>query len=54
MVVYEALLPVAGGWMAVGIPEYRLPKNVLNAEIKVIQDLVSVLRIKIILSVLCI
>ena len=25
--------------MAVGIPEYRLPKNVLNAEIKVIEDL---------------
>ena len=36
--VFEAL-PVAGGWMAVGIPEYRLPKNVLNAEIKVIEDL---------------
>ena len=36
--VFEAL-PVAGGWLAVGIPEYRLPKNVLNAEIKVIQDL---------------
>ena len=38
MEVFEAL-PVAGGWMAVGIPEYRLPKNVLNAEIKVIEDL---------------
>ncbi len=36
--VFEAL-PVAGGWMAVGIPEYRLPKKVLNAEIKVIEDL---------------
>ncbi len=36
--VFEAL-PVAGGWMAVGIPEYRLPKGVLNAEIQVIKDL---------------
>ena len=36
--VYEAL-PVAGGWLAVGIPEYRLPKDVLRAEIKVIEDL---------------
>ena len=33
--VFEAL-PVAGGWLAVGIPEYRLPKDVLKAEIKVI------------------
>jgi NADH-quinone oxidoreductase subunit F len=30
--VYEAA-PVAGGWMALGIPEYRLPRDVLNAEI---------------------
>jgi NADH-quinone oxidoreductase subunit F len=30
--VYEAL-PVAGGMMAVGIPEYRLPRDILNAEI---------------------
>ncbi|MCX7635079.1 MAG: FAD-dependent oxidoreductase, partial [Syntrophales bacterium] len=36
--VFEAL-PVAGGWLAVGIPDYRLPKDVLNAEIKVIEDL---------------
>ena len=36
--VFEAL-PVAGGWLAVGIPEYRLPKNILNAEIKVIEDI---------------
>ena len=36
--VFEAL-PVAGGWLAVGIPEYRLPKDVLRAEIKVIEDL---------------
>lgn len=36
--IFEAL-PVAGGMMAVGIPEYRLPKNVLKAEIKRIEDL---------------
>jgi len=36
--VFESL-PVAGGWLAVGIPEYRLPKDVLRAEIKVIEDL---------------
>ncbi len=35
--VFESL-PVAGGWLAVGIPEYRLPKDVLRAEIKVIED----------------
>lgn len=31
--VFEKLA-VAGGWMAVGIPEYRLPRNVLNKEIE--------------------
>ena len=36
--VFEKL-PVAGGMMAVGIPEYRLPKDILSAEIKVIQDM---------------
>jgi len=30
--IFEAL-PVAGGWLAVGIPEYRLPRKVLNTEI---------------------
>ena len=30
--VFEAL-PVAGGMLAVGIPDYRLPKNILEAEI---------------------
>jgi NADH-quinone oxidoreductase subunit F len=34
--VFEAL-PVAGGMMAVGIPEYRLPRRILNAEIENIQ-----------------
>ena len=36
--VFEKL-PVAGGMMAVGVPEYRLPKDVLSAEIKLIQDM---------------
>lgn len=36
--VFEAL-PVAGGMMAVCIPDYRLPKNVLKAEIDAILDL---------------
>jgi NADH-quinone oxidoreductase subunit F len=31
--VFEAL-PVAGGMMTVGIPEYRLPRDVLNVEIE--------------------
>ncbi|MEW6724206.1 MAG: NADH-quinone oxidoreductase subunit NuoF [Bacillota bacterium] len=34
--VFEAL-PVAGGMMTVGIPEYRLPKAMLNAEIESIK-----------------
>ncbi len=36
--VFERL-PVAGGMMAVGIPEYRLPRDILAAEIEVIQDM---------------
>jgi len=36
--VFEAL-PVAGGMLAVGIPDYRLPRNILNNEIKTITDL---------------
>ena len=32
-------LPVVGGMMAVGIPAYRLPRDVLKAEIKVIEDM---------------
>lgn len=35
--VFEAL-PVAGGMMAVGIPEYRLPKKILAAEIATIAE----------------
>ena len=36
--VFEAL-SVAGGMLAVGIPEYRLPKNILNREIETIKKL---------------
>ena len=36
--VFEAL-PVAGGMLAVGIPDYRLPKEILNTEVKAITDL---------------
>jgi len=31
--------PVAGGMMAVGIPEFRLPRNILRAEIEIIKKL---------------
>ena len=36
--IFEAL-PVAGGMLAVGIPEYRLPRDVLEKDIKRIEDL---------------
>ena len=36
--VFEAL-PDAGGMMRVGIPDYRLPKDVLKKEIKEIEDI---------------
>ncbi len=36
--VYEKL-PVAGGMLAVGIPEYRLPKDILHVEINAIKAL---------------
>jgi len=36
--IYEAL-PVAGGMLAVGIPEYRLPKHALNKDIEAIENL---------------
>lgn len=41
--VYEAL-PVAGGMLAVGIPEYRLPKRVLEQEIEFIQSMGVVIK----------
>jgi len=34
--IFEAQ-SVAGGWMAMGIPEYRLPRDLLKAELDVIQ-----------------
>jgi len=36
-VIYEAL-PVAGGMLAVGIPSFRLPRAVLNAELQRLRD----------------
>ncbi len=36
--VFEAL-PEPGGMMRVGIPDYRLPKDILNAEIKEIESI---------------
>jgi NADH-quinone oxidoreductase subunit F len=36
--VFEAL-PEAGGMMRVGIPDYRLPKDILRADIKEIEDI---------------
>ncbi len=42
--VLEAM-PVPGGMMAIGIPEYRLPRDVLQAEIKRILDLGVELRL---------
>ncbi len=36
--VFEKL-PVLGGMLTVGIPSYRLPKNIIEAEIQVIRDM---------------
>jgi heterodisulfide reductase subunit A-like polyferredoxin len=36
--VFEKL-PVVGGMMVVGIPEYRLPRDIIQAEIKVIEEM---------------
>jgi heterodisulfide reductase subunit A2 len=41
--VFEKL-PVAGGMLAVGIPAYRLPRDILNAEIKNIERLGVTIR----------
>ncbi|MFZ2146143.1 MAG: NADH-quinone oxidoreductase subunit NuoF [Sedimentisphaerales bacterium] len=38
VIIYESL-PVAGGMLAVGIPEYRLPRNILNWELENIKRL---------------
>jgi NADPH-dependent glutamate synthase beta subunit-like oxidoreductase len=36
--VFEAL-PVLGGMLRIGIPEYRLPRDVLDAQINYIRDM---------------
>jgi len=36
--IYEKL-PVPGGMLSVGIPEYRLPRDIIRAEIQVIKDM---------------
>jgi len=36
--IYEAL-PIAGGMLAAGIPSYRLPRDILNAEIGLVESL---------------
>ncbi len=41
--VFEKL-PVLGGMLTVGIPAYRLPRNIIEAEIQVIRDLGVVFR----------
>jgi glutamate synthase (NADPH/NADH) small chain len=38
VIIFEAL-PVAGGVLAYGIPEFRLPKHIVQREVKRIQDL---------------
>lgn len=43
--VFEAL-PQAGGMLAVGIPAYRLPRSVLEAEIKSLQSMGIEFRLK--------
>lgn len=39
--------PVAGGMMALGIPEFRLPRNILHAEIDVIRQLGVEIRLNV-------
>ncbi len=36
--VFEKL-PVAGGMMAVGIPEYRLPRHIISREIRIVEEM---------------
>lgn len=36
--IYEAL-PVAGGMLAVGIPSYRLPRDILQAEVALVESM---------------
>lgn len=46
LTVFEKL-PVAGGMMAAGIPEFRLPRNILQAEIDVITKLGAEIRLNV-------
>lgn len=41
--IYEAA-PKSGGWLRYGIPEYRLPNDILDAEVKNITDLGSTIH----------
>jgi NADPH-dependent glutamate synthase beta subunit-like oxidoreductase len=43
--VFEAL-PAAGGMMRTGIPEYRLPRNILDREIKEIENIGVHIKLK--------
>ena len=36
--IYEKL-PIPGGMLSVGIPEYRLPRDIIDAEIQIIKDM---------------
>ncbi len=38
LTVFEKL-PVLGGMLTVGIPSYRLPRNIIEAEIQVMRDM---------------
>ncbi|HCI78758.1 MAG TPA: hypothetical protein DHW02_03625, partial [Ktedonobacter sp.] len=42
--IFDAM-PVAGGMMAIGIPDYRLPRNELNRDIDAIAELGVTLRL---------
>jgi heterodisulfide reductase subunit A-like polyferredoxin len=42
--IFEAL-PVVGGMLAVGIPEYRLPRDILAEEVKAVTDLGVEIRV---------
>ncbi|MDW7740177.1 MAG: FAD-dependent oxidoreductase [Bacillota bacterium] len=44
--IFEAL-PIAGGMLAVGIPSYRLPRDILNAEIDFVKSLGVEIRLNV-------
>jgi len=45
-IIFEAL-PVAGGMLAVGIPRYRLPRDILNREVDIVKRLGVEIKINI-------